>query len=49
MPHPLKGETKQSFISRAIRYMIKREGLSRDHAIAKAYGMWKQHKKGKGK
>jgi hypothetical protein len=45
MPRPLKGETKSSFISRAIRYLIRKEGLSKDHAVAKAHGIWRQHKK----
>lgn len=49
MPRPLKGESKKSFISRAIRYLIRKEGLARDHAVAKAHGIWKQHVKGKGK
>ena len=45
MPRPLKGESRESYIARAIRYMIKHEGLSRDHAVAKAHGMWRQYRK----
>ena len=49
MPRPHKGESKSAYISRAVRYMMKVEGLSQDHALGKAYGMWRQHKKKKGK
>lgn len=45
MPRPKKGEKKNVYISRAIRYMIREEGLEKKHAIAKAIGMWKQSKK----
>ena len=45
MPNPKKGEKKAAYISRAIRYMIREEGLEKKHAIAKAMGMWRQHKK----
>jgi len=45
MPHPKKGESKSAYISRAVSYMMRVEGLSQKHAVAKAHGMWKQHKK----
>ena len=45
MPEPRKGEKKSSYISRAISYMVRVEGMKRDHAVAKAYGMWRQHLK----
>jgi hypothetical protein len=45
MPRPLKGEKKSSFIARAIRYLIRKEGLAREHAVAKAHGIWEQSKK----
>ena len=45
MPRPLKGEKKSVYISRAIRYMIREEGLEKKHAIAKAIGMWETKKK----
>ena len=49
MPHPKKGESKSAYISRAVRYMIKVEGLSQDHALGKAYGMWKEYHGKRGK
>jgi len=49
MPKPRKGESKSKYISRAVRYMMDQEGLSQKHALGKAYGMWKQHLKNKGK
>jgi len=47
MPQPRKGESKQAYISRAVRYMVKVEGMKQDAALGKAYGMWDQHKKKK--
>jgi len=47
MPKPRKGESKSKYISRAVRYMVTVEGLEQKHAVAKAHGMWRQHKKGK--
>ena len=47
MPAVHKGEKKSEYISRAIRYMIKHEGLTSDQAKGKAYGMWEQHVKKK--
>jgi hypothetical protein len=49
LPAVRKGEEKNEYISRAISYLMKNERLSQDHAIAKAYGMWRQHLKNKGK
>ena len=50
MPYPRKGESKNAYISRAIEYMIKVEGLSQKNAQGKAYGMWEEyHKRRKGK
>ena len=48
MPWPKKKEKKDTYISRAIKYMVEKEGLTQDHAVAKAFGMWEQKKK-KGK
>lgn len=42
MPNPKKGESKDSYISRAVSEMMKSEGLSQKHALGKAYGMWDQ-------
>ncbi len=41
MPKPRKGESKSAYIKRAVRYMIKVEGLSQKKAVRKAYEMWK--------
>jgi hypothetical protein len=49
MPEPHYKESKSEYISRAIKYMIKNEGLAPKHAEAKAYGMWEQHLKHKKK
>jgi hypothetical protein len=49
MPNPRAGESKEEYISRAIKYMVEKEGLAQKHAVAKAYGMWEQHKKNKRK
>lgn len=43
MPAVVKGETKEEFIARAIRHMMKHEGMRQDHAVAKAHGMWRQY------
>ena len=45
MPNPYPNEEKSAYISRAIKYMIEKEGLAPKHAQAKAYGMWEQHTK----
>jgi hypothetical protein len=47
MPKVRKGETRKNYISRAISHMVKKEGLSQKHAVAKAHGMWRQHLKKK--
>lgn len=47
MPRPRRGEGYREYITRAVRYMIKAEGLKPDHARAKAEGMWREYKKGK--
>jgi len=48
LPKPLKGESKQKYINRAIPFMIRKEGLTRDEAAGKAYGLWDYFKKKKG-
>jgi len=47
MPTPRTGESRKSFVNRATEMMIKQEGLSPEHAYAKANGMWEQHLKNK--
>lgn len=43
MPNPYKGEKKKDFIPRAISNIMKEPGTkSQKHAIAKAFGIWKQ-------
>ena len=44
MPTPKKNETKRQYISRAVKYMINKEGLSQKQAVGKAYGMWETYK-----
>ena len=45
MPKPRKGEKEKDYIPRAIKYMEQKEGIRGAHAVAKAFGMWKQAKK----
>ena len=41
MPEPRKGEEKDAFVARCIRY-LRREGMSDTKAIlGKCYGIWK--------
>lgn len=47
MPRPYKNEKKQSYIKRAVKYMMKNERLSQKQALGKAYGMWDNRKKGR--
>lgn len=50
MPKPRVGEKKSDFISRAISIIMREPGTkSRDHAVAKASGVWRQHLKNKRK
>ena len=42
MPWPKKGESKDTYISRAIDQMVHEEGLKPKHALGKAEGMWEQ-------
>ena len=43
MPRPNPGEKKSEFISRAIKYLMEKEGLSQKQAIGKAYGLWETY------
>ena len=49
MPTPEKGEKKQDYINRCVKYVIEKEGAKPDHARAKCEGMWNQHQKNKNK
>ena len=42
MPWPKKGEKKNSYISRAVKEMVDKEGLTPKNAVGKAEGMWDQ-------
>ena len=42
MPYPKKGEAKQDYISRCVKYVMD-EGLEQKHALGKCYGMWKTY------
>lgn len=45
MPEHREGETKKQWMARCIPYVIKNEGLSPKHAVAKCSGMYEQHRK----
>ena len=47
MPKPYPGESRKEYISRAIDYMVKHEGLDHRQAAGKAYGMWEKYIKDK--
>ena len=47
MPEPRKGEKRSEYISRCVEFLIKKEGLERDHALGKCYGMWRSKDKKK--
>lgn len=49
MPKVRSGESRKAYTSRAIPYMIEKEGLSPDHASGKAHGMYDQYLKKKRK
>lgn len=40
MPIPEKGESKDSFIPRCMKYVIDKEGLTQEEASGKCLGMW---------
>lgn len=42
MPYPSKGESKQDFISRAIKTFMD-EGKPQKEAVGRAYGFWKSY------
>lgn len=47
MPEPKPNEEKQEFISRCIEYVMDKEGLDKDQAAGKCYGIWREHEKKK--
>ena len=42
---PVKGEKKTKFISRCIRYLMKKEGKDHSQAAAICYSMWEERNK----
>lgn len=42
MPKPLKGESREDFIARAI-VEFRHEGYPKEEAIGRAYGFWRQY------
>lgn len=46
MPTVKEGESEESYVSRCIAYCIKNEGLTKEQAAGKCYGMYKNHKHG---
>lgn len=49
MPEPAKGEKKQDYINRCVKYLIEKENKKPDQARAQCEGMWNQHQKNKRK
>ena len=45
MPKVKPGETRKKYVSRAIPYMIEKEGLTPVQAAGKAHGMYDQARK----
>ena len=45
MPKPKLNESEGKYIPRAVSYMMKKEGLTQDQALGKAYGMFRNSKK----
>lgn len=48
MPKPKKGEKQSDYVSRCVKYVMKKEGATQKQALGKCYGMFRHHKK-KGK
>ena len=44
MPEIKKGERKNKYISRCVKFVIDKEGKTQDQALGKCYGMWKNKK-----
>jgi hypothetical protein len=47
MPRPRKGESRNTYVSRAVDYIINKEGLSQKAAVGKAEGMYTYYSKNK--
>lgn len=47
MPTPRKGESQNDFVSRCVSYVVRESNgkVTGDHAVAKCYGIWRQHRK----
>lgn len=45
MPTVRKGESRNKYVSRAIKYLVEKEGLSQRQAVGKAEGMYDSYKK----
>jgi hypothetical protein len=45
MPNVRKGESRSSYVSRAVDYMVHVEGMKPKHAVGRAEGMYDQYKK----
>ena len=48
MPSVKPNESEQAYVSRCVKYVMDKEGLSQKQALGKCYGMYKNHKRGKG-
>ena len=48
IPSVKSGESEQEYVSRCIPYVMKNEGLNQKQAAGKCYGLYREHKQGKG-
>jgi hypothetical protein len=46
MPEIKLGESQDAYVSRCIAYCIKNEGLTKEKAAGKCYGMYRNKKQG---
>lgn len=46
MPEVSENESEKDYMKRCVPYLIDKEGLEQKHAVAKCYGMFRQHRKG---
>ena len=44
---PRPGEKEKAFISRCVSYLVKKENVPQDQAIARCYSMWRKKHGGK--
>jgi recombinational DNA repair protein RecR len=47
MPKILPSDDQESYVSRCIPYVMKNEGLNKEQAAGKCFGLFRNHKKNK--